>query len=61
MSEDIVLYPKKFSERLEGLIQEALDKRNSADDSEKARRWAIVRTDLEKVVAYVNEYLEEDE
>lgn len=43
----------KFSERLSVLVQEALDKKNNADDGELARRWAIVRTELEKVHAYV--------
>lgn len=51
---------KSFSERLDELVQTALDKKNSADDAEKARRWAIVRTELEKVLGYVNNYLSEE-
>jgi hypothetical protein len=51
--------PKTFSENLQNLIQYALDKKNSADDSDVARRWAIVRTELEKVLGYVNNFLED--
>lgn len=50
-----------FSDRLDDLVQEALDKKNGSDDAEKARRWAIVRTELEKVLGYVKNYLEEEE
>lgn len=46
-------YPKSFSQCLEELIQSALDNKTSADDGETARKWAIVRTELEKVHAYV--------
>jgi len=38
---------------LEELIQRALDNKNAADDGELARKWAIVRTELEKIHAYV--------
>jgi len=44
---------EKFSEKLEELIQRALDNKNSADDGESVRKWAIVRTELEKIHAYV--------
>lgn len=44
---------ERFSEKLEELIQWALDNKNSADDGELARKWAIVRTELEKIHAYV--------
>lgn len=54
-------YPKSFSTCLDELVQYALDKKNSSDDTEKVRRWAIVRTELEKIVGYVNNYLLEEE
>lgn len=47
-----------FSEKLQELVQEALDLKNTSDDANKARQWAIVRTELEKVLAYVR-YIEE--
>ena len=50
-----------FPEELAKLIQEANDRKISADDGEKARNWAIVRTELQKVRAFVNEYLSEEE
>ena len=42
-----------FSTKVEELVQEALNKKQTADDGEKARKWAIVRTELEKIAAYV--------
>lgn len=53
-------YPKSFETCLEELVQYALDKKNSSDDAENARRWAIVRTELEKVLGYVKNYLPEE-
>lgn len=50
-----------IAEHLEFLIQAALNKKNTADDSERARKWAIVRTDLEKILGYVNAFLLEEE
>ena len=50
-----------FPEELAKLIQDANDRKISADDGEKARNWAIVRTELQKVRAFVNEYLSEEE
>ena len=42
-----------ISQVLSGLVQRSLDKKNSTDDGEQARGWAIVRTELEKLRAYV--------
>ena len=42
-----------FSDKLEELVQEALNKKNSSDDGEQARKWATVRTELEKITAYI--------
>lgn len=42
-----------FSSKLEELVQEALNKKQTSDDAELARKWAIVRTELEKITAYV--------
>lgn len=58
MTENIVV---NFVEELDKLIQEANDRKVSADDGEKARSWAIVRTDLQKISAFVNKYLSEEE
>ena len=57
MTEEFTL-PKSFSESLEPLLQSALDLKNASDDANKARQWAIVRTELEKVLAYIR-YIEE--
>lgn len=46
-----------FSEKLQELVQEALNRKNTSD-TDVARKWAIVRTELEKVLAYVR-YIEE--
>lgn len=59
MTEEFTL-PKSFSECLEPLLQDALNRKNTSDDADLARKWAIVRTDLEKVLAYVR-YIEEAE
>lgn len=50
---------QSFVNRLEVLVQKSLDKKNTADDADLARKWAIVRTELEKVLAYVL-YIEEE-
>ncbi len=42
-----------FSDKLEELVQEAFTKKQDADDGEQARKWAIVRTELEKIRTYV--------
>lgn len=60
MNEELVGKPLTFSECLENLVQSALDNKNNSDDAEKARRWAIVRTELEKVLGYVKNYLPEE-
>jgi hypothetical protein len=52
--------PVDFSGTLSVLKQEAKDRKVSADDSEKARHWAIVYTELEKISAYVETYLSEE-
>ena len=45
-----------YLEKLESLLQEAkTNKQNSGGDN--ARYWAIVVTDLEKILAFVNQYL----
>ena len=46
-------FKRTFAEELEDLIQQALDNKNSADDGEKARKWAIVRTELEQIHSFV--------
>lgn len=58
MTEEYTL-PKSFSECLEPLLQDALNRKSTIDDANKARQWAIVRTELEKVLAYVR-YIEEE-
>lgn len=47
--------------KLEEVIQSAKTAKQEADDGEEARRWAIVNTELEKVLAYVQFYLVESE
>lgn len=42
---------------LEGLMQLAKNKKQNADDGEEARHWAVVYTELEKIVAYLKVYL----
>ena len=49
-----------FRDSLSILVQEALNRKNASDDSETARRWAIVRTELEKIAGYVNSFLTEE-
>lgn len=46
---------------LEKLMQEAKNRKQSADDGETARHWAVVYTELEKVYAYVKVNLKEEE
>lgn len=58
MTENTVI---DFLGRLTELVQEAKDRKVSADDSEEARNWAIVHTELQKVRAFVSEYLSEEE
>ncbi len=48
-----VVHFMTVSKILEYLIQRALDNKTSADGGEQARKWAIVRTELEKIHAYV--------
>lgn len=50
-----------FIGTLSVLKQEAKDRKVSADDVEKARHWALVYTELEKVYAFVQTYLSEEE
>lgn len=50
-----------FSEEVSKLMQEAKDRKTSADDGETARNWAIVYTELQKVYGFVREYLPEEE
>lgn len=53
--------PVDFLGTLGALKQEAKDRKVSADDGEKARKWAIVHTEIEKLYAFVSEYLSEEE
>lgn len=46
---------------LEDLLQIAKTKKQSADDGETARHWAVVYIELEKVIAYLKTYLIEGE
>lgn len=46
-----------FAARLEKQKQISKEFKQSSDDSEDARHWAVVYTDLEKVSAYVQTYL----
>lgn len=46
---------------LEDMVQMAKTKKQNADDAEDARHWAVVYTELEKVVAYLKTYLSEGE
>jgi hypothetical protein len=45
---------------LEDLLQLMKNKKQTADDSEDARHWAVAYTELEKVVAYIKTYLVEE-
>lgn len=58
MAENILI---DFRGTLGKLKQEAKDRKVSADDGDTARKWAVVHTELEKVYAYVSEYLSEEE
>lgn len=49
-----------FLSTLEDLLQMAKTNKQNADDSEEARHWAIVYTELEKVRALVKTYLSEE-
>jgi hypothetical protein len=42
---------------LEDMMQMAKTNKQNADDGEDARHWAVVYTELEKVVAYLKTYL----
>ena len=42
---------------LEDLMQIAKTKKQNAEDSEEARHWAVVYTELEKIAAYVQVHL----
>lgn len=49
-----------FEQELSKLMQEAKDRKTSADDGETARNWAIVYTDLQHIYAFISEYLPEE-
>jgi hypothetical protein len=42
---------------VEDLMQMAKTKKQNSDDGEDARHWAVVYTELEKVLAYLKTYL----
>lgn len=42
---------------IEDLMQLAKTKKQTVDDSEEARHWAVIYTDLEKVAVYIEKYL----
>ena len=58
MTENILV---NFSGTLNFLKQEAKNRKVSASDGEEARHWAVVYTELEKVYAYVQSYLVNEE
>lgn len=58
MAENILI---DFRGTLGKLMQEAKDRKTSADDSDTARNWALVYTDLQHTYAFVSEYLSEEE
>lgn len=45
---------------LKTLLAEANKRKGKEPKSEATRYWAVVATDLEKVLAYVNTYIEEE-
>ena len=47
--------------KLEEVLQSVTTAKQEADDGEVARRWAIVKTELEKVLAFTQYYLVESE
>ena len=49
-----------FVTTLKNLVEEAKANTDKLRGSEAGRNWAIVRTDLEKTLAYVESYLVKD-
>lgn len=49
-----------FLSLVDDLLQRAKTNKLNADDSEKARHWAIVYTELEKIRALFKTYLVEE-
>ena len=47
--------------KIEEILQSVTTAKQEADDGEVARRWAIVKTELEKVLAFTQYYLVESE
>ena len=47
--------------KIEEVLQSVTTAKQEADDGEVARRWAIVKTELEKVLAFTQYYLVESE
>ncbi len=47
--------------KLEELLQSVTTAKQEADDGEEARNWAILRTDLQKALAFTQFYLVEKE
>ena len=48
-----------FVDHLKTLLEQAKNMKNEEPKSDKTRHWAVVYTELEKVSAYVNTYLQE--
>lgn len=48
-----------FVDLLKTLLEQAKEMKSQEPKSEKTRHWAVVYTELEKVSAYVQTYLED--
>jgi negative regulator of genetic competence, sporulation and motility len=50
-----------FIDHIKTLLEQAEQQKNEQPKSDKTRYWAVVYTDLEKVLAYVETYIAKGE
>lgn len=50
--------PMSFAQTVENILQYANEQKSREPKTADTRNWAVVATDLEKVLAYVNTYLQ---
>lgn len=48
---------RQFKEKLQKLLEEAKEKKNTEPKSDETRHWAVVYTEIEKLIGYVQTYL----